>query len=66
MKDISCKHCGRFLFTQAGTVVMEKMTCPGCKAKLNFKMIEADDTLNYTHKFVHPEQPPKKKQVEVS
>lgn len=67
-KKINCKHCGRFLFEQGGTVVIEKMTCPNsdCKAKLNFKLIQADDSKNYTHKFVNPEEPPKKKLVEVS
>jgi phage FluMu protein Com len=66
-KDINCKHCNRFLFEQAGTVVIEKMTCPSCKAKMNFKLINANTAKDYTHKFVNPEQPPKKtKEVEVS
>jgi phage FluMu protein Com len=67
MKDINCKFCGRYLFKQAGTVVIEEVPCPGCKAKLNFKLISADQTADITHKFIHLEQPPKaKKQVEVS
>lgn len=66
MKDITCKHCDRFLFVQAGTVVIEKFTCPGCKAKLNFKIVQADSTKDYTHKFINDERPPKKKEVEVS
>lgn len=66
MNNITCRHCGRFLFEQAGTVVIEKLTCPGCKAKLNFKIIQADIVKDLTHKFVNPEQPPKKKEVEVS
>lgn len=68
MNDINCKHCGRYLFKQAGTVVIEGLICPNssCKAKLNFKIIEADHVRNITHKFVNPESPPKNKEVEVS
>lgn len=68
MKDITCKHCNRFLFVQAGTVVIEKMICPNsdCKATLNFKIINGDVTKDIRHKFVNPERPPKKKAVEVS
>lgn len=68
MNDISCKFCGRYLFKQAGTVVIEGLICPNseCKAKLNFKIIQADQVKDLTHKFVNPEREPKKKQVEVS
>lgn len=66
-KEIHCKHCDRFLFEQAGTVVIEKMTCPGCKAKLNFKLLKADNSKDYSHKFINEEVPPKaKKEIEVS
>lgn len=68
MNDITCRHCGRYLFKQAGTVVIEGLICPNseCKAKLNFKIIQADDSKNYTHKFANPEREPKKKLLEVS
>lgn len=68
MKRITCRHCKRFLFEQAGTVVLEGMVCPNtdCKATLNFKLINADTTKDLTHKFVTPERPPKTKAVEVS
>lgn len=67
-KEISCKFCGRYLFKQAGTVVVEGIICPNsqCKARLNFKLIQADDSKNYSRKFVEPEQPPKQKAVEPS
>lgn len=63
MNDITCKFCGRYLFKQAGTVVIEGLICPNssCKAKLNFKMIQADTTKDITHKFATPETPPKNK-----
>jgi phage FluMu protein Com len=64
--NISCKHCQRFLFEQAGTVVLEKLTCPGCKAKLNFKIVTADRSKDVRHTFVNPETEPKKKEPEVS
>lgn len=66
MRDINCKHCGRYLFKQAGTVVIEGLICPNsdCKAKLNFKIVMADQTKDITHKFVSPERPPKTKEVE--
>lgn len=68
MEDVDCKHCGRFLFKRAGTVVIEGLICPNsaCKAKLNFKIIEADHVKNLTHKFVNAESPPKSKAPEVS
>lgn len=68
MKDIKCKYCDRFLFVQAGSVVIEKLTCPNsdCKAKLNFKLLNADTSSDIRHKFVNPERPPKKKEIEVS
>lgn len=62
MNDVKCKHCQRFLFVQAGTVIIEKMTCPGCKAKLNFKIINGDKMKDIRHKFVNPETEPKKKE----
>lgn len=64
--DVKCKHCERFLFKQMGTVVIEGLPCPGCKAKLNFKIITGDTIRDIRHKFLNPETEPKKKQVEVS
>lgn len=68
MQTISCEHCGRYLFKQAGTVVIEEMICPNnaCKARLNFKIVEADHIKDIRYKFVTPAQPPKKKVLEVS
>lgn len=70
MKDITCPDCGRFLFKQAGTVVLEALTCPNsaCKAKMNIKIISADQVADMRHKFVTPEKPSrlKGKDVEVS
>lgn len=66
MENINCKHCGRFLFERAGSVVIEKVTCPNCKAKSNYKIIEADQSKDLRHKFVNPEVAPKKKIAEVS
>lgn len=68
MKDITCKHCNRFLFKQAGTVVIEGLICPNssCKAKLNFKIISADTSKDIRHKFVTPETKPKNKEVTIS
>lgn len=63
MQDITCKYCKRYLFKQAGTVVIEGLICPNsdCKAKLNFKIIQADNVKDITHKFVNPEREPKSK-----
>lgn len=65
MNDILCKFCDRYLFKQAGTVVIEGLICPNssCKARLNFKIINADITKDIVHKFATPEQPPKQKDV---
>jgi uncharacterized Zn finger protein (UPF0148 family) len=64
--DIVCKHCGRYLFKQVGTVVIEGIICPNssCKAKMNFKIIQSDQTKDITHKFAQLEQPPKEKKNE--
>lgn len=64
--DINCKHCNRFLFKQMGTVVIEGLICPGCKAKSNFKIVTADPSKDLRHKFINPETEPKKKEPEVS
>lgn len=66
--DINCKHCGRYLFRQVGTVLIEGLICPNssCKAKLNFKIVTADRVKDVTHKFTTPETEPKKKEIEVS
>jgi phage FluMu protein Com len=63
--DIKCKFCGRFLFKQMGTVVIEGLKCPNndCKAKLNFKIINADIEKDIRHKFINDEQPPKAKEI---
>lgn len=71
MTDITCPHCKRYLFKQAGTVVIESLICPNtdCKAMLNFKIISADQVADIKHKFANPERPPKNlkdKAVEVS
>lgn len=61
MIDVNCPHCDRYLFKQAGTVVLEGLICPNsdCKAKLNIKIISADHTADIKHKFVTPERGPK-------
>ncbi len=66
--DITCKHCGRYLFKQAGTVVIEGLICPNssCKAKLNFKIVTADRAKDVKHVFTSSETPPKSKEPEVS
>lgn len=66
--EINCKHCGRFLFKQAGTVVIEGLICSNskCKAKLNFKIVTADRSKDVAYKFLSPETEPKKKEIEVS
>jgi uncharacterized Zn finger protein (UPF0148 family) len=66
--DINCKHCGRYLFKRQGTIVIEGLICPNskCKARLNFKYIQADTLKDIRHKFVEAETEPKNKQVEVS
>jgi uncharacterized Zn finger protein (UPF0148 family) len=66
--DITCKHCGRFLFKQMGSVIIEGLICPNssCKAKLNFKIVSADQSKDIRHKFINAETPPKKKEIEVS
>ncbi len=68
LSDINCPHCERYLFKQAGTVVIEGLICSNseCKAKLNFKIISADHVADIKHKFVNPERAPKTKAVEVS
>ncbi len=66
--DITCKHCGRFLFKQVGSVVIEGLICPNssCKAKMNFKIVTGDRAKDVSHKFATPETLPKKKEAEVS
>lgn len=58
---VECKHCGRFLFKAAGTVVIEGLICPntGCKAALNFKIVNSDPAQDIKYKFVDPERPPR-------
>lgn len=63
--DVNCKHCGRYLFKQVGTVVIEGLICgnSACKARLNFKFINSDPMSDMKYKFVNPEQAPKEKKV---
>ena len=60
---IHCRFCDRYLFTQAGSVVIEDMVCSNssCKAHLNFKLVVSDQTQDLRHKFVNKEKQPKKK-----
>lgn len=55
--DIKCKYCGRFLFKQMGTVVIESLICPNskCKAVLNFKIVSADREKDIRHQFINKE-----------
>lgn len=60
--EVNCKHCGRYLFTASGTVIVEQLPCPNskCRAKLNIKIVSNDathDDLRY--RFKTEEQPPK-------
>lgn len=66
--DINCKHCGRYLFKQVGTVVIEGIICPNsaCKARLNFKIVTADRAKDIRHEFTTKETEPKKKEAIVS
>ncbi len=61
---VNCKHCGRYLFKQVGTVVIEDLICPNseCKAHLNIKIIARDEQNNVRAKFTAPETGPKKVQ----
>lgn len=66
--DITCKHCDRYLFKAAGTVIIEELPCPNskCKAKLNFKIVSNDINKDIRHSFQHQEQPPKVQQKETT
>lgn len=60
---VTCKHCGRYLFTAKGTVILEQFPCPNtrCKAKLNIKIVHSGSSkeqINY--KFSIEEVAPKK------
>lgn len=59
---VHCKHCGRYLFETAGTVVIQSLVCPNskCKARLNFKIINHNTSeLDQKSKFTAPETRPK-------
>lgn len=60
--EVKCKHCGRYLFTAKGVVILEQFPCPNtkCKAKLNIKIVTLDSTDDQTrYKFSTLETPPK-------
>lgn len=66
-QELKCKSCERHLGWSYGTTVAEiKCSNSSCRATNQFKFIQADMTKDITHKFATPEQPPKKKVVEVS
>lgn len=56
--NVTCKHCGRYLFKATGTTVVEDMPCPKCKATLNFKIINELGN-DATHRFTYLETDPK-------
>lgn len=64
--EVNCKHCKRYLFKQVGTVVIEGIICPNskCKARMNFKIIESDETKGILYKFAQPETLPKSQKSE--
>lgn len=56
--DLNCQHCGRYLMKATGTVIVEDMPCPKCKAKNNFKVINPLGS-DKTHTFKFAETEPK-------
>lgn len=62
---VNCKFCDRFLMNADGTTIVQGLVCANskCKAKLNIKVIFADDCTEkqLNHKFTEQETPPKEK-----
>lgn len=59
---IRCKHCKRYLFESAGTVVIQGFICPNsdCKARLNLKIVNQNTSIaDIKAKFMTQEAGPK-------